>query len=132
MFFTGLLYLFFEDDILKRSKTQPADAVRNYGSRIIMGMQVCDTDFLTLYIEMLIRTAWNGLACVDCYSIQRHIAPRETRASIWQSSGRLGCFGCISTASIFPPIISQWALYPPFDGALSHILANVYHPHDLI
>lgn len=42
MFFTGLLYLFFEDDILKRSKTQPADAVRNYGSRIIMGMQVCD------------------------------------------------------------------------------------------
>lgn len=41
MFFTGLLYLFFEDDILKRSKTQPADAVSNYGSRIIMGMQVC-------------------------------------------------------------------------------------------
>ena len=49
MFFTGLLYLFFEDDILKRSKTQPADAVRNHGSRIIMGMQVCNSDLLTVY-----------------------------------------------------------------------------------
>lgn len=40
MFFTGLFYLFFEDDILKRSKSQPSDAFKNPGSRVIMGMQV--------------------------------------------------------------------------------------------
>lgn len=40
MFFTGLLYLLFEGDILKRSKTQVSDAVNNSGSRIIMGMQI--------------------------------------------------------------------------------------------
>ncbi|ODM21570.1 GPI ethanolamine phosphate transferase 1 [Aspergillus cristatus] len=40
MFFTGLLYLLFEGDILKRSKTQASDAVNNSGSRIIMGMQI--------------------------------------------------------------------------------------------
>lgn len=40
MFFTGLLYLLFEGDILKRSKTQLSDAVSNSGSRVIMGMQV--------------------------------------------------------------------------------------------
>lgn len=40
MFFTGLLYLLFEGDILKRSKTHASDAVNNSGSRIIMGMQI--------------------------------------------------------------------------------------------
>jgi len=40
MFFTGLLYLLFEGDILKRSKTLASDAVNNRGSRIIMGMQI--------------------------------------------------------------------------------------------
>ena len=132
MFFTGLLYLFFEGDILKRSKTQAADAVGNYGSRIIMGMQVCDPDFLIVYIKMLICTAWNGLACIDCYSIQCYVPPGQARAAVWQSSGRLGCFGCISSLPIFPPIISQWALHPPIDGALPYVLANLYHPHDLV
>lgn len=39
MFFTGLFYLLFEDNILRRSKSQPSDAVKNPGSRVIMGMQ---------------------------------------------------------------------------------------------
>lgn len=39
MFFTGLFYLLFEDDILRRSKSQLSDAVKNPGSRVIMGMQ---------------------------------------------------------------------------------------------
>jgi phosphatidylinositol glycan class N len=42
MFFTGLLYLLFEDTILKHSKSSghAPEAISSLGSRVIMGMQV--------------------------------------------------------------------------------------------
>lgn len=42
MFFTGLLYLLFEDTILKHSTSSghAPGAISSLGSRVIMGMQV--------------------------------------------------------------------------------------------
>jgi phosphatidylinositol glycan class N len=42
MFFTGLLYLLFEDTILKQSKSSghAPGTISSLGSRVIMGMQV--------------------------------------------------------------------------------------------
>lgn len=40
MFFTGVLYLLFEDDILRRSSAQASHTISNCGSRVIMGAQI--------------------------------------------------------------------------------------------
>lgn len=43
MFLTGILYLLFEDAIIGHSSTKSTGSINSFGSRMIMGMQVCDS-----------------------------------------------------------------------------------------
>lgn len=90
MFSTGLLYLLFEDAILKRNDpSNQAHTMSNCGSRVIMGMQVgklasgsgIEADSI----------GWNGPALLDCHQIQCLLAPSEAGPSDWQPGGRLVC-----------------------------------------
>lgn len=67
MFFTGLLYLLFEDTVTGEStpaSKSPA-AISSVGSRIIMGIQVglLQHIFCELYSDYLYRLGWSSLPC---------------------------------------------------------------------
>jgi hypothetical protein len=72
MFFTGLLYLLFEDTILKHSKSSghAPGAISNLGSRVIMGMQV--RFFVLLIFSCGLQDSVTG-ACVPTLALLRAI-----------------------------------------------------------
>jgi hypothetical protein len=72
MFFTGLLYLLFEDTILKHSKSSghAPEAISSLGSRVIMGMQV--QIFVLLIFSCGLQDYVTG-GCVPALALSRAI-----------------------------------------------------------
>lgn len=73
MFFTGILYLLFEDAIIGHhdAKSPGSSPLGNLGSRVIMGMQVHNVTagFAEQKGPIILIPSdigWHGSACLDC------------------------------------------------------------------